>query len=132
MGREGPCLHCGIKKTPLWRPGPPAKPVLCNACGSRWRTKGTLDDYIPKHGKRDIQSYQLPSVKKPRLLARDDQELEVGVEVSRQDGSVACLEEEINNIPSLGSVGSSSYNFIQMEETNGKIISLIYRALNLT
>ncbi|XP_021991547.1 GATA transcription factor 26-like [Helianthus annuus] len=37
------------KGTPLWRNGPPSKPVLCNACGSRWRTRGTLSDYVPKH-----------------------------------------------------------------------------------
>ncbi len=35
--------------TPLWRNGPPEKPVLCNACGSRWRTKGTLLNYMPMH-----------------------------------------------------------------------------------
>jgi hypothetical protein len=37
--------------TPLWRNGPPDKPVLCNACGSRWRTKGSLANYIPMHRK---------------------------------------------------------------------------------
>ncbi|MCO5567741.1 hypothetical protein L7F22_021435 [Adiantum nelumboides] len=35
--------------TPLWRNGPADKPVLCNACGSRWRTKGTLVNYMPMH-----------------------------------------------------------------------------------
>ncbi|CAI9102354.1 OLC1v1000610C1 [Oldenlandia corymbosa var. corymbosa] len=33
----------------LWRCGPPEKPVLCNACGLRWRTRKTLEDYVPKH-----------------------------------------------------------------------------------
>jgi len=64
--------------------------------------------------------------------ARDEKKLEVGVEVSGQDGSSACLEEEMNSISSLGSAGSSSDNCMQMEETNGKIISLIYRALDLS
>ncbi|CAK9857789.1 unnamed protein product [Sphagnum jensenii] len=49
MGKQGPCGHCGIATTPLWRNGPPEKPVLCNACGSRWRTKGTLLNYMPMH-----------------------------------------------------------------------------------
>ncbi|KAJ7553710.1 hypothetical protein O6H91_06G109300 [Diphasiastrum complanatum] len=49
MGKQGPCYHCGITTTPLWRNGPPDKPVLCNACGSRWRTKGTLENYMPMH-----------------------------------------------------------------------------------
>lgn len=38
-----------IAATPLWRNGPPEKPVLCNACGSRWKTKGTLLNYMPMH-----------------------------------------------------------------------------------
>ncbi|KAJ7550792.1 hypothetical protein O6H91_07G118600 [Diphasiastrum complanatum] len=49
MVKQGPCCHCGITTTPLWRNGPPDKPVLCNACGSRWRTKGTLCNYMPIH-----------------------------------------------------------------------------------
>ncbi|XP_055816233.1 uncharacterized protein LOC129885821 isoform X2 [Solanum dulcamara] len=57
---------------------------------------------------------------KPHLLARDEQNLEVGVEVSGKDGSSACLEEAMNNISSLGSAGSSSDNCMQMEETNDK------------
>nr|KAJ0194886.1 hypothetical protein LSAT_V11C700372690 [Lactuca sativa] len=58
MGKEGPCYHCGIEQTPLWRNGPPEKPVLCNACGSRWRTRGTLNDYIPKHALKNVQDTQ--------------------------------------------------------------------------
>ncbi|KAL3516163.1 hypothetical protein ACH5RR_023065 [Cinchona calisaya] len=66
MGREGPCFHCGVEHTPLWRSGPPEKPVLCNACGSRWRTRGTLEDYIPKRANKDIQNN--PSNKSPSKL----------------------------------------------------------------
>ncbi|CAH9082088.1 unnamed protein product [Cuscuta europaea] len=36
--------------------GPPEKPVLCNACGSRWRLKGNLNGYVPKHAMRDTPS----------------------------------------------------------------------------
>lgn len=90
--------------------------MLCNACGSRWRVRRTLDGYTPKHADREMQSCQLPSEMKP---ARDDQKLEVGVEVSVQGGSSACFEEEMNNISSC-SGGSSSDNWMQMEETNGE------------
>ncbi|KAF7019698.1 unnamed protein product [Triticum aestivum] len=45
--KEGPCCHCRVMSSPLWRHGPPEKPVLCNACGTRWRKKGTLDNYTP-------------------------------------------------------------------------------------
>ena len=40
--------------TPLWQKGRPDKTVLCNACGSRWRTKGSLANYTPMHRKDDI------------------------------------------------------------------------------
>ncbi|KAL2342167.1 hypothetical protein Fmac_010107 [Flemingia macrophylla] len=52
MAKKGPCLHCGInyiEATPLWRNGPSDKPVLCNACGSRYKLKGHLDNYLPKN-----------------------------------------------------------------------------------
>ncbi|KAL9242757.1 hypothetical protein vseg_016726 [Gypsophila vaccaria] len=51
MGKKGPCCHCGVANTPLWRNGPPEKPILCNACGSRWRTKGSLVNYTPLHSR---------------------------------------------------------------------------------
>uniref|UniRef100_A0ACD5US34 Uncharacterized protein n=2 Tax=Avena sativa TaxID=4498 RepID=A0ACD5US34_AVESA len=65
MGKEGPCRHCGVTSTPLWRNGPPNKPVLCNACGSRWRTKGSLENYTPMHSRDDIDAEQ-PRVSKPK------------------------------------------------------------------
>ncbi|XP_069151310.1 uncharacterized protein [Solanum lycopersicum] len=46
-------------KTPHWRPGPPEKPVLCNACGTRWRVMGTLHNYIPRHANRETQNMQM-------------------------------------------------------------------------
>ena len=40
-----------ISVTPLWRNGPEDKPVLCNACGSRYKKRGSLglEDYLPKN-----------------------------------------------------------------------------------
>ncbi|KAH9605148.1 hypothetical protein KSS87_002346 [Heliosperma pusillum] len=58
MGKKGPCCHCGVANTPLWRNGPPDKPVLCNACGSRWRTKGSLVNYTPLHARVDRDDYE--------------------------------------------------------------------------
>ncbi|KAH1232406.1 GATA transcription factor 26 [Glycine max] len=48
MVKQGPCSHCKINFTPLWRNGPVDKPVLCNACGTRYK-KGDLDNYLPKN-----------------------------------------------------------------------------------
>ena len=39
----GPCDHCGAADSPQWRRGPPGKPTLCNACGTRWRRTDSLD-----------------------------------------------------------------------------------------
>lgn len=65
MKKQGPCRHCGVTSTPLWRNGPPEKPVLCNACGSRWRTKGSLTNYTPLHAREPFNSVELnvPKIK---------------------------------------------------------------------
>ncbi|KXZ42539.1 hypothetical protein GPECTOR_137g646 [Gonium pectorale] len=39
----GPCDHCGATESPQWRRGPPAKPMLCNACGTRYRRTNQLN-----------------------------------------------------------------------------------------
>lgn len=39
----GPCSHCGARESPQWRKGPPCKPALCNACGTRWLRFGTVE-----------------------------------------------------------------------------------------
>lgn len=57
-----------------------------------------------------LNSHLQTSEMKPHVLAREDQKLEVEPEVAGKDGSSACLEEEMNNISSLGSAGSSSDN----------------------
>lgn len=66
MGKQGPCYHCGVTSTPLWRNGPPDKPILCNACGSRWRTKGSLVNYTPLHARSepdDFEDHRISRVK---------------------------------------------------------------------
>ncbi|XP_074584682.1 GATA transcription factor 26-like [Curcuma longa] len=65
MGKQGPCCHCGVTSTPLWRNGPPEKPILCNACGSRWRTKGSLTNYIPLHAR---EAFDTAELKVPKVI----------------------------------------------------------------
>ncbi|KAG8646182.1 hypothetical protein MANES_10G131606v8, partial [Manihot esculenta] len=50
--------------TPLWRNGPPEKPVLCNACGSRYRIRGTLANYTPKHAQGQPLAKRLRTISK--------------------------------------------------------------------
>mmetsp|Transcript_16045 Transcript_16045/g.34680 ORF Transcript_16045/g.34680 Transcript_16045/m.34680 type:complete len:311 (-) Transcript_16045:1144-2076(-) len=38
----GPYDHCEATESPQWRRGPPGKPVLCNACGTRYRRSHQL------------------------------------------------------------------------------------------
>jgi len=39
---NGACQHCGETSSPQWRKGPPDKPHLCNACGTRFLRTGSL------------------------------------------------------------------------------------------
>ncbi|GBF99223.1 hypothetical protein Rsub_11430 [Raphidocelis subcapitata] len=45
--RTGPCTHCGVEESPQWRKGPAGKPVLCNACGTRYRRTHQLGPAVP-------------------------------------------------------------------------------------
>ncbi|KAK9059181.1 hypothetical protein SSX86_021800 [Deinandra increscens subsp. villosa] len=74
MGKQGPCYHCGVTSTPLWRNGPPDKPVLCNACGSRWRTKGSLTNYTPLHARAepdDLEDHRVSRVKTVSIKSKE-------------------------------------------------------------
>ncbi|KAI5015822.1 hypothetical protein ZWY2020_059361 [Hordeum vulgare] len=57
--KEGPCSHCGVTSTPLWRNGPPDKPVLCNACGVEMEDKDALVNYTPAHRWEDTDADKL-------------------------------------------------------------------------
>jgi hypothetical protein len=50
--RTGPCTHCGVEESPQWRKGPPGKPVLCNACGTRYRRTHQLGPAVPSSAYR--------------------------------------------------------------------------------
>lgn len=43
----GGCANCGALTSPCWRKGPEDAKHLCNACGSRYLVKGTLEGYKP-------------------------------------------------------------------------------------
>lgn len=52
-GAGGPCCHCGRTHSCCWRRGPANKPILCNACGSRYLVKRNLDNYVPLATRQD-------------------------------------------------------------------------------
>ncbi|KAJ4952576.1 hypothetical protein NE237_029408 [Protea cynaroides] len=131
MGKQGPCYHCGVTSTPLWRNGPPEKPVLCNACGSRWRTKGTLANYTPLHARietDDLEEYKVPKVKFISIKAKDSKfqkRKHVHDYMAVQRESLECdqnfqkfLEDDASNRSSSGSAISYSESCAQFGSTD--------------
>nr|AFK41937.1 unknown [Lotus japonicus] len=122
MGKQGPCYHCGVTSTPLWRNGPPEKPTLCNACGSRWRTKGTLVNYTPLHARPETDDYEDQKVfrvksislnknKEGKPLKRKqnhDNLVSGGVAPYYNQGFPKVVDEDTSNRSSSGSAISNS------------------------
>ncbi|KAF5460108.1 hypothetical protein F2P56_020001 [Juglans regia] len=132
MGKQGPCYHCGVTSTPLWRNGPPEKPVLCNACGSRWRTKGTLANYTPLHARAEPDEYEdhrvsrMKSIsinknKEVKLLKRkqksDNMVVASGVPDYNQ-GFRKMIDEDTSNRSSSGSAISNSESCAQFSSAD--------------
>ncbi|XP_019156191.1 PREDICTED: GATA transcription factor 26-like [Ipomoea nil] len=129
MGKQGPCYHCGVTSTPLWRNGPPEKPILCNACGSRWRTKGTLANYTPLHARADsgdFEDYKVSRVrhipvknKEARFLKRRQNYdcFETGIAPESSHGFRKSLDEDTSNRSSSGSAVSNSESSAQFGGT---------------
>ncbi|KAK4349628.1 hypothetical protein RND71_032383 [Anisodus tanguticus] len=127
MGKEGPCCHCGVTSTPLWRNGPPEKPILCNACGSRWRTKGTLVNYTPLHARAEPCDFEEHRVsrfknnmstknKEAKVLKRKQSHDNAEVGTPPPDynlGLRKIFDEDTSNRSSSGSAVSNSESCAQ-------------------
>ncbi|XP_059657660.1 GATA transcription factor 26-like isoform X2 [Cornus florida] len=126
MVKDGPCYHCGVTSTPLWRNGPPDKPVLCNACGSRWRTKGTLANYTPLHaraGLDEFEAYRVARVKSISIKNRESKVLkrkrnhgnafDEGIASDHNQGFRKTFDEDTSNRSSSGSAISNSESCAQ-------------------
>ncbi|KAK6787069.1 hypothetical protein RDI58_015594 [Solanum bulbocastanum] len=129
MGKQGPCYHCGVTSTPLWRNGPPEKPILCNACGSRWRTKGTLANYTPLHARPesdDLEDYRVCRVKNMSLKNKEAKVLKqkqnhdntvVRTPPDYYQGFLKGLDEDTSNRSSSGSAISNTESSAQFGST---------------
>ncbi|KAK6935105.1 ASX, DEUBAD domain [Dillenia turbinata] len=126
MGKQGPCYHCGVTSTPLWRNGPPEKPVLCNACGSRWRTKGTLANYTPLHARADPDDFVDHKVSRVKSISIKNKEAKLQKRKQTYDNIAAqgpvtdygnglrkTLDEDASNRSSSGSAVSNSESCAQ-------------------
>ncbi|KAK8691046.1 hypothetical protein V6N13_074567 [Hibiscus sabdariffa] len=127
MGKQGPCYHCGVTSTPLWRNGPPEKPVLCNACGSRWRTKGTLAKYTPLHARAEpedhrasrVKSISINKNKEVKLLKRKPNNDTTIVSPDYNLGFRKFVDEDTSNRSSSGSAISNSESCAQFGSADG-------------
>ncbi|KAJ8543521.1 hypothetical protein K7X08_006044 [Anisodus acutangulus] len=129
MGKQGPCYHCGVTSTPLWRNGPPEKPILCNACGSRWRTKGTLVNYTPLHARPesdDLEDYRVSRVKNMSFKNKEAKVLKrkqyhdntaVRTPLDYNQGFLKGLDEDTSNRSSSGSANSNTESSAQFGST---------------
>lgn len=124
-------LCCDSTGTPLWRNGPPEKPILCNACGSRWRTKGSLANYTPLHARADFvdsNDYKIsklkstPTKKEPKSNKRKNFEvsMEGNGEASHTDENFKqLLEEEASTRSSSDSAISYSESHAYLCNADG-------------
>lgn len=137
MGKQGPCCHCGITSTPLWRNGPPDKPVLCNACGSRWRTKGSLANYTPIHSRAFTPDFEYSKYSREESLPPSKRSKSWYTRVHNEGNpedrySFAAyqtsFEDDASNKSSSGSAISVSESCVQFESTDGNEISGPFRS----
>ena len=101
--------------------------MLCNACGSRWRTKGTLANYTPLHARAEpddfedhrvskVKSISLNKNKEVKLLKRKhnyDSIMVGGVATDYNQGFRKIMDEEASNRSSSGSAISNSESCVQ-------------------
>lgn len=112
--------------TPLWRNGPPEKPVLCNACGSRWRTKGTLANYTPLHARTETDACGDQRVSRVKSISNKKREVTLLKQNNNHDnvlsggfasdynqGGQIFLDEDVSNRSSSGSAISNSESCAQ-------------------
>lgn len=101
----GPCDHCGVLESPQWRRGPPAKPILCNACGTRYRRTHNLGPPIPSSGRpggrqvtvsssssnvsRDVSHSSTAVINRPHVSSN------VGASVGRKRPAAAALQTPV-------------------------------------
>ncbi|XP_010538480.1 PREDICTED: GATA transcription factor 26-like [Tarenaya hassleriana] len=134
MGKQGPCCHCGVTSTPLWRNGPPEKPVLCNACGSRWRTKGSLANYTPLHARAEAEDNEDQRVQRLKgVPVNKNKEMKMLKRKSNQENAMVkrasssefyhgfkkVVDEDASNRSSSGSAISNSESCAQFGSADG-------------
>lgn len=95
-----------ITDTPLWRNGPPDKPVLCNACGSRWRTKGSLVNYTPLHARAEPDDFEDHRVSRVKTISIKNKEAKLLKRKQNYDNVVGGTASIM--LSSGGGIGSSS------------------------
>ncbi|KAL3724120.1 hypothetical protein ACJRO7_036184 [Eucalyptus globulus] len=108
-----------LNETPLWRHGPMEKPVLCNACGSRWRLKGSLDDYVPKRYRAVVRKRRFQNIRdvheEERIVhagevALGDLNLTESFASNKNKSSPESITSEFHQLIKLKAVAASKYS----------------------
>jgi hypothetical protein len=100
---------------------------LCNACGSRWRTKGTLANYTPLHARAEpddyedhrvsrVKSISINKNKEVKLLKRkqpSENTVVGGGATDYNPGFRKVIDEDTSNRSSSGSAISNSESCAQ-------------------
>lgn len=106
--------------------------MLCNACGSRWRTKGTLVNYTPLRARTETDDLEdqrfakaknipLNKNKEVKLLKRkqNHENLVTGwVTPDYNQGYLKAIDEDTSNRSSSGSAVSNSESCAQFAGTD--------------
>lgn len=112
---------------------------MCNACGSRWRTKGTLANYTPLHARPesdDLDDYRVCRVKNMSLKNKEAKVLKqkqnhdntvVRTPPDYYQGFLKSLDEDTSNRSSSGSAisnteSSAQFGSTEASDLTGKLI----------
>ncbi|KAK9796236.1 hypothetical protein WJX73_006420 [Symbiochloris irregularis] len=91
---HGPCCHCMATESPQWRKGPKCKPILCNACGTRFLRTRSLGKSTGKGGPKKMSCSSASSCN------LDDDTAAMDVEVVNEelhDTLVNNLSQDVNS-----------------------------------
>jgi hypothetical protein len=102
---------------------------LCNACGSRWRTKGTLANYTPLHARTEPVDYDDQRVSRLKIVSLNkNKEVKLVKRKKNHDNTYAAsgeftpeynqgfqkaADEDTSNRSSSGSAISNSESCVQ-------------------
>lgn len=93
--------------------------MLCNACGSRWRLKGSLDDYVPKRYRAVVRKRRFQNIRDVHEEERivhtgevtlGDLNLTESFASNKNKSSPESITSEFHQLIKLKAVAASKYS----------------------